>query len=545
MKKTDWRGLTLCLLAVALILGGVPFLKGAFYIGKHEGDTVQMADIVFRMAQGNWPHLDFMTPIGLLSAAPIALFVHLGLGFGHAIFAAQLMMALILLPAAVAVISRRARDDWSPWLYGAFIMVFCVALVHGEAQNSISISMHYNRWAWAISYVIVPIVLLPPRGGERPLLDGGVLGLGLAALVLIKATYFVSLAPGLLIGLIARRWWRTTLAAAVAGLAVAGVVTALAGVSFWTAYAHDLLTVANSAARPQPGEPFGMVAAAPAYMGGTMALLATVIFLRQAGRMIEGMVLLFLVPGFFYIVFQNYGNDQQWLPALAFFAWTLRPDAETRTARGLELRSALTTCAMLAVAFGFPSAANLTYSPFRHLAAATGKTDSLLAIAGQDDVKVAESRLFGVMESHAGDGPGTPYAIYQPKNGRKAPATLNGEELPYCEQVSGLRAWFETATLDMESAGYRGKKMLAVDLFSSFYLYGDVQPVPHAAPWNYGTLAGVDQADYLVVPLCPTSIPIRASVLKALKEANYTLTIKERRPLYIVLEAKKASISGG
>lgn len=540
MKKTDWRGLSLCLLAVALIFGGVSFLKGAFYIGKHEGDTVQMADIVFRMAAGNWPHLDFMTPIGLLAAAPIALFVHFGMGFGHAVFAAQLMVALILLPPAVAVISRRARDDWSAWAYGAFIMVFCVALVHGEAQNSISISMHYNRWAWAIAYVIVPIVMLPPRGGERPLVDGGILGVGLACLVLIKATYFVSLAPALLIGLIARRWWATTAVAFGAGLLVAGVVTALAGVAFWTAYVQDLLTVANSAARPQPGEPFGLVAAAPAYMGGTMALLATVIFLRQAGRMTEGMVLLFLVPGFFYIVFQNYGNDPQWLPALAFVAWTLRPDAEMRTARGLDLRAALTSLAMLAMAFGFPSAANMAYSPFRHLAAATGKTASLLAIPGQDDVKVLESRLFGVTETVTGDGPGTPYAIYQPKSGRKDPAMLNGEELPFCEQVSGLRAWFETATHDMESAGYRGKKMLAVDLFSSFYLYGDVVPVPHAAPWNYGTLAGVDQADYLVVPLCPTSASIRASVLKALKAANYTLTIKERRPLYIVLEAKRA-----
>jgi len=545
MKKTDWRGLSLCLLAVALIFGGVSFLKGAFYIGKHEGDTVQMADIVIRIAQGNWPHLDFMTPIGLLAAAPIALFVHFGMGFGHAVFAAQLMVALILLPPAVAVISRRARDDWSAWAYGAFIMVFCVALVHGEAQNSISISMHYNRWAWAIAYVIVPIVMLPPRGGERALVEGGILGVGLACLVLIKATYFVSLAPALLIGLIARRWWRTTAVAVLAGLLVAGVVTALAGVAFWTAYARDLLTVANSAARPQPGEPFGLVAAAPAYMGGTMALLATVIFLRKAGRMTEGMVLLFLMPGFIYIVFQNYGNDPQWLPALAFFAWTLRPDAELRTARGLDMRAALTSCAVLAMAFGFPSAANMAYSPFRHLAAATGKTASLLAIPGQDDVKVLESRLFGVTETVTGDGPGTPYATYQPKSGRKDPAMLNGEELPFCEQVSGLRAWFETAAHDMENAGYRGKKMLAVDLFSSFYLYGDVQPVPHAAPWNYGTLAGVDQADYLVVPLCPTSASIRASVLKALKAANYTLTIKERRPLYIVLEAKRASISGG
>ncbi|MFO1176377.1 MAG: hypothetical protein U1E48_14455 [Paracoccaceae bacterium] len=541
MSKTDWRGLTLCLLAVALVLGGLPFLKGAFYIAKHEGDTLQMADIVFRIAAGHWPHLDFMTPIGLLAAAPIALFVHLGLQFGHAIFAAQLMVALILLPAAVMVISRRARDDWSAWLYGAFVMVLCVALVHGEAQSSISISMHYNRWAWAIAYVLVPIVMLAPRGGERPVSEGVILGLGLAALVLIKATYFVSLAPGLAIGLIARRWWRTMAVALLAGLAVAGLVTALAGVQFWTAYAGDLLTVARSSARPQPGESFGMVAAAPEYMGGTMALLAIVIFLRQAGRLTEGMILLVLVPGFLYIVFQNYGNDPQWLPVVAFLAWTLRPDEEVRTAGGFDLRAGIMVAGLLAMAFGFPSAVNLAYSPVRHYFAATGKTDSLMAIAGQDDIKVLQSRLYGVTEMHAGDDPGTPYASYRPLDGRKDPSILNGEELPYCEQQSGLRAYFETVTKDMVAAGYGGKKMLAVDLFSSFFLYGGVTPVPHAAPWNYGGLAGVDDADYLVVPMCPTSVSIRASVLNALKAANYTLTVKERRPLYIVVEAKRAS----
>ena len=164
-----------------------------------------------------------------------------------------------------------------------------------------------------------------------------------------------------------------------------------------------------------------------------------------------------------------------------------------------------------------------------------------MAIAGQDDIKVLQSRLYGVTEMHAGDDPGTPYASYRPLDGRKDPSILNGEELPYCEQQSGLRAYFETVTKDMVAAGYGGKKMLAVDLFSSFFLYGGVTPVPHAAPWNYGGLAGVDDADYLVVPMCPTSVSIRASVLNALKAANYTLTVKERRPLYIVVEAKRAS----
>ena len=57
------------LVVLILVLGGLPILKGAFYIEKHEGDTLHLAELVLRMARGEWPHLDFMTPIGVLAIA--------------------------------------------------------------------------------------------------------------------------------------------------------------------------------------------------------------------------------------------------------------------------------------------------------------------------------------------------------------------------------------------------------------------------------------------------------------------------------------------
>ncbi|PKQ35147.1 MAG: hypothetical protein CVT61_07660, partial [Actinobacteria bacterium HGW-Actinobacteria-11] len=197
MRPNPWRLAALLILIVA-VFGGAGLVKGAFYIGKHEGDTLHLAEIVLRMAAGQWPHLDFMTPIGALAMAPLALLVRLGAGLGHAIFLSQILVALILMPAVIRVARSRFGSPWG-WAYGGFVMILCVALVHGEAQRAVSISMHYNRWSWAIAYVVLPLVMIAPEGRARPWLDGVILGLGMAALVLIKATYFAALMPAVVV----------------------------------------------------------------------------------------------------------------------------------------------------------------------------------------------------------------------------------------------------------------------------------------------------------------------------------------------------------
>ena len=156
---------------MVVVRGGLRFLKRGFDIGKQDGDTIQMADSVLRMARGEWPHLDFMSPIGVLAMAPIALFVRLGAGIGHAVFLAQALVALILLLPA-AHVARSRIGGWTGWAYAGFVMVLCLALVHGQTEPSISISMHYNRWAWAIVYVALPLIVLEPRGKAAPTLDG-------------------------------------------------------------------------------------------------------------------------------------------------------------------------------------------------------------------------------------------------------------------------------------------------------------------------------------------------------------------------------------
>ncbi len=540
MSKARTSLVAVIMALAVVVFGGAPLLKGAFYLGKHEGDAMHLADLVLRMADGQWPHLDFMTPIGVLAIAPIAIFVKAGLGLGHAIFSAQILVALILFLPALYVAKTRLIGIW-PYVYGAFVMLLCLALVHGEAQSAISISMHYNRWAWAVAYVIVPLAVLESAGPRRPWLDGALIGTGLALLVLMKITYFVALAPGILVALLARKNGRAVLAALVAGLVVAGAMTALAGLQFWLAYLRDLLTVAGSEGRQAPGEDLPSVVAAPLYMGGSLTLVAAVILLRQAGRMVEGLALLVLMPGFFYIAYQNFGNDPQWMYLLVLLVFVLRPATHDISNRlGWDLRTALSYVGALALAFGAPSALNLAFSPFRHLASDTEDTAPLLsAMPVHGDLRTVAQRLYTANAKIPYDGPGQPYAAYRALAERPEPATLNGEVLPECQFEGGMTPWFELVSADLEKAGYGGSHLIATDLYSAYWMFGDFKSVKGAAPWYYGGLPGVENADYIVVPLCPMSLDLRSEMLTALTDQGWVLQEVRRTDLYILIEARK------
>jgi hypothetical protein len=539
MTKTRMPLLLALLAGMIVVFGGLPLLKGGFYLGKHEGDTMHLAELVLRMADGQWPHLDFMTPIGVLAIAPIAWFVKAGAGMGHAIFYAQILVALVMFPAVVRVAVSRLTGVW-PYLFGAFVMVLCLALVHGEAERSVSISMHYNRWAWAVSYIILPLAVMAPLGRPRPWLDGAIIGVGLALLVLTKVTYFAAFAPGILVALLARRDWRAIASAVAGGLAIAAAMTWAAGFGFWLAYLNDVRTVAGGDVRAAPGEALTVIISAPMYMGASLALVAAVIFLRQAGRSVEGLALLLTMPGFFYVTYQNFGNDPQWLPLLAMFAFLLRPeDAEAVNGFGWRLRGGLTVVGILALAFGLPSVINLTYSPFRHMAASTEDQIALLPDRPEmQDMFTTEARLYRVDVTEAADLPGGPFESYRKRGKREDIAVLNGETLRDCELAGGMNSWFEVVSKDLEGAGYGGKRILGTDLFSLYWAYGNFKPVKGAAPWYYGGLSGVENTDYLVVPVCPMARPIRAEMLKDLAKSGWTLTEVRRTELYILVQAK-------
>jgi len=216
------------LLIVLGIEAGLLLGNGILLIDQHEGDALHVLQIALRMGQGEWPHLDFTTPIGVLAFAPVAWLISLGAGAGQALMGAGLLVALVMLPAIWWVGYTRLPGLYA-YVFGAFLIILCTALVYGGPIQVASVSMFYNRWAWAAGFLLITLAILPSdRGGAAG--DGLVTGLAMAFLLLSKVTFFAALLPGVLLALILRRNWSTLLIALGAGLTVVAVMTLVGGV---------------------------------------------------------------------------------------------------------------------------------------------------------------------------------------------------------------------------------------------------------------------------------------------------------------------------
>ena len=533
--------LTAVLAVIVLGLGGAAVLKGALYIGKHEGDAMHMVQIVFRMAEGQVPHLDFMTPIGALAFWPVALLVKAGMGVGMAFLWSQVIVAALFLPIVAWVAASRLTPNLA-LLFGGVVMVLLLALIDGGAETSVSVSMHYNRQAWAAAFVAILAAVIPPVHPRVGQVDGIIIGLMMVVMAMIKVTYFAAFALPVALGLVMTEQRRALVWALATGLVCVGVITLLMGPMVWPAYLADLRTVAGSEVRAAPGDPLTAVMGAPAYLGGSLVALAGVILLRQARVETGGLILLLLLPGFFYVTYQNYGNDPQWLALLAILLLALRPEPEKvlRNGFGWPLREALGVAAAMALALSVASYANLAYSPLRHLRADVAEYGPLLPRAERHaDLQVLSLRFNRVEARVPLDGPGTGLERYRPQAEREAPPRFMGEDLEECSLEMGLLAVMDAMARDLDAAGLaEGRSALVADMFSSFWLFGAVEPLQGGAPWYYGGLPGWEDADYLLVPRCPRIPQVRDSMIEEIKTRGIpeTLTEIRRTPLYILYD---------
>ncbi len=538
MNKTNIIYLAACLLSIIILACAFYVMKGAFLIGGHEGDTLHVMQILARMDAGQLPHKDFMTPIGILAFLPILLFVKAGFGIGMSFLLAQILLAFIMLPAVIYAAATRLFG-WLGWLFSISAIVLILALVHGEAQGFTSASMYYNRWAWAMSFVVVVIGVLRPRQAHSNLADGLICGALLAVLVLIKVTYFVAFAPPVALGFLLRRQYKAFMAAIGAGLLMAVLVTLNLGLEFWQGYISDLLEVSRSETRPSPGRSLSESISNPAYLGGSVITLAAVVFLRQSGRMQEGMLLLLLAPGFFFVTWQNYGNDPQWLILLAILLLSWLPDENAAPGVfGLNLRAGTGVLSVAAISFITPSYVNLSMSHVQHWSQDVDRYTALVPNSGDfSDVMLVNKRALAVDAEITMDGPNSVFAGWNDAELRETGVEFQGEYLEGCLLKSGLTPWLDTIVTDLEGAGFSGgTRLFAADLFSSHWMYGEFEALEGGAPWYYGGLPGYDSANYLLVPLCPVSGAVRRQILELVTKRAEVLTELRRTSLYILFE---------
>ncbi len=522
----------LALLLVGLVLAGLlpVLLKGGLFITSYEGDALHLADIVLRMAAGERAHRDFMTPLGALAFWPFVPGLRMGADLGLAFVIGQVLFALAAaIPIGWATRTRLpARLGYG---FAGISALLLTSLSHGAAGSIVAVSMHYNRWAWVVSFAAVVVAVLPPLGRARPWIDGAVVAGCVAVLAFLKATYVVAFAPALVLILLVRRDWALLLAAAVAGAVLAAVLVALLGPAAILAYLGDLRAVAHGAVRRAPGYELHALVISPAYFVGVATALAGAMVLRRGGAAAEGLSILILIPAFLYVTWQNYGNDPVWLILLWVLLFALRPARAEGIPPGKDPSVGVGLAGFAAFILSVPLMQNHAVSGPR-LILLDGARYILMVPerAGLGDIYMPQAPAELVRAEETLTDPGQPYAALGERVPAYAPVEFQGETLPGCKITVGIRASLATIAEDLSSEE-RGRVFVA-DMISSHWLYAGGTPFQGAAPWNYGTLTGLDAAEYVLVPLCPIGMMARNAIVKLLEEDGPALALARETPFY-------------
>ena len=136
------------------------------------------------------------------------------------------------------------------------------------------------------------------------------------------------------------------------------------------------------------------------------------------------------------------------------------------------------------------------------------------------------------------DRPGNAFAAFtDPALRAAARVSFQGEELPICNMQLGAVPWYSAMAADLKASGLaEGKTVFAADVLSAYWLFGAFEPLPGAAPWYYGGLPGWENADYLIVPLCPMAAKVRQAILKEVSARAETLREVRRNEMYVLYE---------
>lgn len=536
MSRPGAKATAVFLIAVYAAYLAVTLLKGGLFLGFFEADIAHLLDLSMRLARGQVPHQDFVTPLGVLAYAPMALFLSLGMGAGYAIIFAQALVALALMPGLWWVACSRLSRGWA-YLFCFYGLLLVMALSRGPDLGTISLGMHYNRWAWAAAYLVVVAAVLPPLFRKSQLADGAVIGLGLAFLALVKLTYFVALAPLVVLALILRRQWPALGVSVLSGLAVMGTVTACAGVGFWAGYLEDLIAVTRSAARPYPNEPLMVMLRQPEYMGGTLLMLLAIVLLRQARQSYAGLVLLAFAPAVFYIAFQNFGNDPQWMVLAVILIVAMRPEGELHNVFGWNLRAALGLVAAGLAALASPAALNMAYSPMIHFNQQASDYGAFLPTRPEHaSLRARDDRAYQLKANIRLDVPAAAPSVRAKVPDQEA-TMVNGEALEACEVFAGAVGYFRAFAEELTAAGVtRDDHVMVADIINVVWMFGDFEPLPGGSPWYYGGAPGLESADFLLVPQCPYRMSERHRILGEVTARGYSLTEAYRGESFILFK---------
>ena len=480
------------LIAMALlgILGYRQLSADVFLLDGFEIDSLHAIDIAARMALGEMPHSDFPTALGYFAFAPIAFFMSISYPMGTAFVASQIVVAACITLAGVWVGISRLNFPATLALLVS-IIVSTMAVTISVDPDVVTFGGHYNRWAWSVAFLVITISFLPSRSERGSLVDGVVLGTGFFCLLLLKVTFVVGLAPFTAFMVVASARRRAVVAAALTVAVLLVGWTLHFGLNFWVSYAENLVWVSSGELRSNPGNDLLVLLFHPLMAACAFVTCATAAFFAYRGNKSNAIGILILGVGCFYIAYQNFGNLPLWIVGQAILLIALF----SRFAKGVRMLPALSyiTLTLVSLAISIDLLFGMAVSAMRGPAWGSGNEAmpvfevSLRRIDARDIVAL-RSRLSRIDETRA----------------------------DRCDDPAILRPVLEIAD---ELADIDGRVFVA-DVIAPYWLFGAGQRVAGHPPWNYGSLRGLENADYILVPTCPFREAHSTAILTKLEQSG-------------------------
>ncbi|MEP6319163.1 MAG: hypothetical protein ABJ074_02090, partial [Paracoccaceae bacterium] len=236
---------------------------------------------------------------------------------------------------------------------------------------------------------------------------------------------------------------------------------------------------------------------------------------------------------------QNFGNDPTWLLFLAFLVLAYRPKTGFATVMGVDLRGAMNVISLVAVLINLPSLYTSALSPIEHFAFDESRFMPFLDDPAHNDLFVRRDRAHLMTATIAlDDAPGV-WEKYREDAGRSDIPEVAGVQFPMCELGAGSRAYMSEVAAQLVTDGIpAGSQFFSTGLLSAFWLYGDFAPLKSGAPWYYGDLTGLENADYVLIPKCVYVERVRRLMIADLQNANTPLTLLHDNALYALYEVR-------
>lgn len=183
-------GQTAYALAAAISLAGIAllFIVKHIPVGHYTGDFLAILDGGYRIAQGQWPDVDFAVPHGPWPLVQGWIALELTRWF-IPFLTYQVTQWLTVLPAAVYLAGRQSTRWRAVSLLGVAAVATLIPYVM-DVENIAGFSYYagYNRLATALLFLTFVWIVTPTRKG---LFDASVFGYLLLALLATKITGFV------------------------------------------------------------------------------------------------------------------------------------------------------------------------------------------------------------------------------------------------------------------------------------------------------------------------------------------------------------------